>query len=129
MSQDLRAVVVAETLPQAQTLNEVLWTYSPTSFLPHGTEKEGRASDQPIWITTTIENPNGADVLIFTSLQQKEQLDGFSRALYMFDGNHKENLEKARILWGKYRGEDHTLAYWQQDAEGKWISQEQGQGF
>ena len=129
LSQGLRTVVVAETESQVQTLNDTLWTYHPTSFLPHGTEKEGRAPDQPIWITSKIENPNGAQVLVFVTLREKEDFDTVSRVLYMFDGNRKENLEKAGGLWKKYKESGHTLAYWQQDAEGKWIPQEPGDGF
>ena len=129
LSQGLRTVVVAETEPQVQILNDTLWTYHPTSFLPHGTEKEGRAADQPVWITSKIENPNGAQVLFFATLQKKEGFDAFSRVLYMFDGNRPENLEKAGSLWKKYKEEGHALAYWQQDAEGKWVSQEPGAGF
>ena len=129
LSQGLRTVVVAETEPQVQILNDTLWTYHPTSFLPHGTEKEGRASDQPIWITSKIENPNGAQVLVFATLREKEGFDAFSRVLYMFDGNRTENLEKAGGLWKKYKEVGHSLAYWQQDAEGKWVSQEPGDSF
>lgn len=129
LSQGLRAVVVTDTVSQVQSLNESLWTYHPTSFLPHGTEKEGRPEDQPIWITSKIENLNGAQVLIFASLQEIEDFEGFSRVLYMFDGNLTENLEKARLLWRKYKGGGHSLAYWQQDSTGKWVSQESGESF
>jgi len=129
LSQGLWALVVAESSPQVQSLNESLWTYHPTSFLPHGTEKEGRAEDQPIWITSKVENLNGAQVLIFTTLQEKEEFGGFSRVLYIFDGNISENLEKARRLWKKYQSQGHALAYWQQDLGGKWISQEPGGRF
>ncbi len=128
LAQGLRAVVVTETEGQTQVLNDVFWTYHPTSFLPHGTDKEGRASDQPIWITPKIENPNGAQILVLTTLQERENFEGFSRILYMFDGNQKEDLEKARVLWRAHKGKNHGLTYWQQDKEGKWVSQEQVQG-
>lgn len=129
LSQGLRAVVVAENASQVQSLNDVLWTYHPTSFLPHGTEREGRAEDQPIWITSKMENLNGAHVLIFASLPEKEEIGEFSRVLYMFDGNTPAYLEKAQHLWRKHKAQGHVLAYWQQDLTGKWVAQELGKDF
>ena len=52
-----RAVVVTGSAERAESLASALWTYDDRSFLPHGTAKDGSAADQPIWITTVIENP------------------------------------------------------------------------
>ena len=57
-----RAVVIAGSEDRVEALNGLLWTYNPNSFLPHGTSRDGNAADQPVWLTTEDENPNGADV-------------------------------------------------------------------
>ena len=46
------------------SLDELLWTYSDASFLPHGTARAGHAALQPIYLTLGDENPNGANVLM-----------------------------------------------------------------
>ena len=44
-----------------ELLNRALWTYGKESFLPHGARSDGFAEDQPIYLTTQVENPNGGD--------------------------------------------------------------------
>ncbi len=47
-----------------ELLNRALWTYGKESFLPHGTRSDGFAEEQPIYLTTQVENPNGATILV-----------------------------------------------------------------
>jgi len=50
----LRALVVASSNEQAQSLNASLWTYSPGAFLPHGmkgSNLKDDPQDHPIWVT------------------------------------------------------------------------------
>jgi len=59
-----RAVVVAGSDERVEAIASALWTYDDRGFLPHGTAKDGFAADQPIWIATRAENPNGAQMLV-----------------------------------------------------------------
>ncbi|MEI8320546.1 MAG: DNA polymerase III subunit chi [Alphaproteobacteria bacterium] len=120
LQQNLRCVVVASTEADVQILNDQLWTYHPEGFLPHGTKKEGRPKDQPVWISTAQENPNESKVLVLTWPIPVENFDGFERIAYIFDGNKDDDLTAARSLWKEYNTPDHTLAYWQQDESGQW---------
>ena len=114
-----RAVVKARDAREVQRLNDHLWAYSPDSFLPHGSEKEGQAENQPVWITTEDEKPNGADVLILTDGTNSEMLDQFALCCDVFDGSNEAALSQARARWKAYKDTEHELTYWQQ-GQGGW---------
>ncbi|MCG8509211.1 MAG: DNA polymerase III subunit chi [Rhodospirillales bacterium] len=114
-----RAVVIAGSNPRVESLNAVLWTYDQDSWLPHGSEKDGRADEQPIWLTTGNDNPNGA-----TFLFQTEGCEGpvgdYERCFDLFDGNDPAAVEAARVRWKAYKDQGHDLTYWQQTDRGGW---------
>ena len=55
-----RAVVLAGSEERVEALNALLWTHDPDGWLPHGSDKDGNAPEQPVWLTEKDENPNGA---------------------------------------------------------------------
>src|SRR5689334_20616336 len=60
-----RAVIETDSEERVEALSTLLWTYADEAFLPHGTARDGEAGDQPVWITASDENPNGASVRFF----------------------------------------------------------------
>jgi len=116
----VRAVVRAGSEERVRFLNTNLWTYDQDSFLPHGSAAEGDAGDQPIWLTTEQENPNGAAILVLTDGAAAEDLANFTRCLDMFDGNDPAAVEAARTRWKTWRAAGHELTYWQQTEQGGW---------
>jgi DNA polymerase-3 subunit chi len=120
----MRAVVVAGSAERVEALNAALWTYEQLSFLPHGSAKDGLAEDQPIWLTTEDENPNGASVLVLTDGVGSAQVGQFARCLDMFDGRDVDAVAAARERWKAMKAGGHTLAYWQQNEAGSWEKKE-----
>src|SRR5919199_618488 len=57
-----RAVVQAASPERLAALDDHLWTFSDESFLPHATDKEPDAADQPVVLTLDERNPNAAAV-------------------------------------------------------------------
>jgi len=115
-----RAVVRGTDPERIEHLARVLWTYEPDSFLPHGTRRDGFAERQPVWLTTEVENPNGAQVLVLVHGAGHEGVEGFERVVDLFDGNDPEQLEAARARWRAARAAGHALAYWREDEHGRW---------
>lgn len=120
-----RAVVRAASRDRIESLSGVLWTYDPNSWLAHGTAEDGRAAEQPIWLTDERDNPNGASVLVLTDGMDAEDIDAFERCLDIFDGNDQEALAAARKRWAAARDEGHELHYWQQTDRGGWEEKSQ----
>lgn len=119
-----RAVVMAGSAERVGALNAVLWTYDPASFLPHGCAADGDAADQPIWLTSEDENPNGAKILLLTDGATSENLPTFDRCLELFDGRDEPAVAAARQRWAGYRDAGHDLTYWQQTDRGGWEKKE-----
>src|SRR6056297_3610677 len=72
-----RIVVKTPTEQDTERLNAHLWTYDPSSFLPHGSVKDANKTDQPVFLTAQDENPNSADVLILTQGAESPNIADF----------------------------------------------------
>ena len=121
-----RAVVLAGSAERVEALNDRLWTYEPDSWLPHGSSKDGDAALQPIWLTATDENPNGATILVMCDGARSDSVAGFSRCLDLFDGNDDEAVQAARERWKLRKAEGHDLVYYQQTERGGWEEKARG---
>ncbi len=115
-----RALVQAGSAERVEALAGHLWTYRDRSFLPHGTEKDGHAEQQPIWLTSEAENPNGAEVLFLTDGCERSDLASFSLVAVLFDGGEDSRLAAARDYWRRLRDAGETLTYWAEDEAGRW---------
>ena len=123
VEQGMRALVMAASPARVKALDGALWVFDQGSFLPHGTAKEGRAEAQPIYLTATEENPNGAGLLVLTdgvAPREPSFIDGFERCLDLFDGNDGQAVEAARGRWTRLKEDGHDLTYWQQTGQGGW---------
>lgn len=115
-----KALVQAGSPERVETLAAHLWTYRDRSFLPHGTEKDGFAEQQPIWLTAESENPNGAEVLFLTDGSERSDLASFALVAVLFDGSDAESLTAAREFWRRLRDSGEGLTYWAEDESGRW---------
>lgn len=115
-----RAVVIAASVERIESLSNALWTNDPNSWLAHGTAKDGEASEQPIWLTDTHENPNAASILVLTDGMSSKDLSVYERCLDMFDGNDPDAVQAARGRWKQASEDGHELHYWQQTDQGGW---------
>lgn len=120
----MRAVVIAGSEERVEALDAALWTYEQLSFLPHGSARDGEPEEQPVWLTTQDENPNGSSLLVLTDGAQSSQLGTFARCLDMFDGRDPDAVAAARTRWRAFKEAGHTLAYWQQNEAGGWVKKE-----
>ena len=120
LDQGMRALVMAPSAERVRALDGALWVFDQGSFLPHGTAEEGRAEDQPIYLTATEENPNGAGLLVLTDGLEPGFIGGFERCLDLFAGNDEQAVAAARGRWKRLKDAGHELTYWQQTERGGW---------
>jgi DNA polymerase III subunit chi len=119
-------VIQACSAERLAVVDELLWTYSDESFVPHGTAQEGDAEYQPVYLTCGADNPNGAAVRFFMERAQiapalaAAQGASYRRCLLLFDGNDADQLADARAQWATLKSAGHELAYFQQDEDGRW---------
>ncbi|PCI54862.1 MAG: DNA polymerase III subunit chi [Alphaproteobacteria bacterium] len=115
-----RILVKMRNAAEIAQMNDYLWTFSPDSFLPHGSEKNGNAEMQPIWITAEDENPNKADVLILCQGVVSGQQADFTLCCEMLDGHDHQAISDARARWKTYKEQGFEVTYWQQSEAGGW---------
>jgi DNA polymerase-3 subunit chi len=116
-----RGVVQATTEERLAALDDHLWTFSDDSFLPHGTDREPHAADQPVVITLGESNPNGASIrFLVEGADMPPDASAYQRMVILFDGNDPEALGRARDQWRVVKEAGHDVTYWQQDARGRW---------
>jgi len=123
---DKRALVRVGSEARAEQLSAQLWGYDPASWLPHGTKKDGRPEDQPVWLTADGENANGADFLFLTEGMTAADIDAFERCFELFDGNDGAQVAAARARWKAYKEQGHALKYLQQTDAGGWSEKASG---
>lgn len=115
-----RAVVVAGSEERVESLATALWTYDDRSFLPHGTAKDGDAADQPVWLTTRDENPNGAGMLVLVDGACPERIEAWPSVCIFFDSGDDAALAVTRQRWRDWKAAGHGVKYFKQGERGGW---------
>ncbi len=120
LERNFRVVIKAGSRERIEVLDTALWTHDAASFLPHGYIKDGTEKEQPVFLTTEDENPNGATVLVLTDGATSAAMDKFNLCCELFDGNDEDAVLQARVRWKEYKDKGYTLSYFQQNDAGKW---------
>ena len=118
-----RMVIETSVPERLAKLSEMLWASEDVAFLPHGFDGEPSPEQQPVWLTTTTENPNKAEVRVLLDGAKLADLSSLTRAVLMFDGNDETAIEAARAEWKTQKSAGHDISYWKQDENGKWQNQ------
>jgi DNA polymerase-3 subunit chi len=118
LSGGFRVLVVAGSAERVAHLDALLWTYDEASFLPHGSRRDGQPERQPILLSETEDNANGADLLVLTDGAASTRLADYRRCLDVFDGGDEAAVAAARERWQAAKAAGHALTYWQQTETG-----------
>jgi len=117
-----RVVVQAGSDERVDALDAHLWTYNDSSFLPHGTARDGEAAAQPILLTTADHNPNGATVrFLIDGVPMPPDAASYDRIVLLFDGEDDDAVAAARARWSEAKAQGFDVTYWQPDEQGRWV--------
>ena len=119
----LRLTVQSPNAERLKLLSDKLWGLEDVAFPAHGDAATPLPKEQPIYLTTTDENPNASAYRFFMDGAEPADLANFTRASVMFDGSDASALEQARTLWKRCKAEGHNISYWKQDEQGRWKDQ------
>ena len=116
-----RVLVRAASDEMVAALNERLWTYDDASFLPHGAAGDGDPMTQPVFLTTELENPNAATMLVrLSGAETGDADDAFDLVVLLFDGRDEAALALARGEWRRLKDQGRAISYWRESDEGGW---------
>ncbi len=113
-----RALVMCGSPEWVAALDNALWEAAEPDWLPHGTEADGDADLQPIWLAVDDAAPNRARFLFLTHGADTPRLGAFDRVFDLFDGTDEAAVAAARLRWKAAKQAGHALTYWQQGARG-----------
>jgi DNA polymerase-3 subunit chi len=115
-----RALVHVRDQGLRDAVDERLWTWRADSFLPHGQANDERKAVQPILLSDSLDNANGAQALFVVDGGELGDLAGYERCLVIFDGRDDAALARAREQWKQVKAGGNEASYWRQTEEGGW---------
>jgi len=116
-----KVLISCNTKQIVKRIDDLLWNYNGSKFLPHGTNIEENTQNQPILITSESDNLNNADVLISFSGKQVSDFSSFLRVFDIFESS-PEQLESGRERWKEYKNKGYELSYFT-SKNGSWAKQ------
>jgi DNA polymerase-3 subunit chi len=120
LARDWRAVIQAGSEERVEALDTLLWTYREESFLPHGTRRDPNPDQQPVFLTSSEDNPNAAAVRFLVDGADVADVSTYTRIVYLFDGRDAGAVERAREQWRRLQAAGCDVTYWQQSPDGRW---------
>ena len=123
-----RVVVRGVNPARIEALSAHLWTRGDASFLPHGTEADGDAERQPVWLCcdpakSAGANPNSANTLFLIEGAEidTDELATMEMVAVLFDGLDETAVAKARDHWRLVSEAGLKAVYWAQNEGGAWV--------
>lgn len=114
-----RAIVETEPFERVEALDQMLWTFSEDSFLPHGVDGQLNAESQPVLLTDAQDNSNNAEIRFFVDGGDVTQHQNYERLVYLFNGLDEQAVKRAREQWKKAVDADMDVTYWAQGPDGR----------
>jgi len=97
-----RIHILTDSQQQSKALDDMLWQYSASSFLPHCSLDSGGDNGEPVTLGTELAAATHADVLINLSTQPCASEDQFSRINEVISADN-ESLEQGRVRYRFYK--------------------------
>ncbi|MFT5704035.1 MAG: DNA polymerase-3 subunit chi [Rickettsiales bacterium] len=117
LDENKKALIYCQDEAQKVEIDNGLWSFSKTKFVPHSTSADKLDhSTQPIFITSSEENPNKAEYLIMLTETGEEMLKQFDKIFYFFGSGE---VKDARRLWTKYKKQSASLNFYRKN-NGAW---------
>ncbi len=92
-------------------LDEQLWSFSATDFVPHGLVQafnETQRQFTPIWLCTAVEQGAGRQVLVNLTQAMPARVTGFERVIEVVSQDEADR-KSARIRWKQYTDQGYEI--------------------
>lgn len=103
-----RIHIQTESEQQSRLLDDLLWQYAPSSFIPHRTLDGSNESSDPVSLGTDLAGAKHADVLINLGKQASQAGDQFGRINEVISAD-PESLEQGRNRYREYKKNDYQI--------------------
>lgn len=107
-----RLQILAPHSGQASRLDDLLWTFRPDSFIPHGLlEPAGANPALPVIIATREEPVPGIEHLLMLEFAAPEFLRSFAEAIHLVVVDNRERRAASRRYWVQLREAGFALRH------------------
>ncbi len=120
-----RSLVRTRSSMATDELDEYLWSYELSSFLPHSKPGDQEISLSPIHISDEIDNPNNAQFLFVVNTERVniDEILSFKRTFIIFNNDDVDILKSTMSLWTNLEKVPIERRYWTQDNQ-RWVLKE-----
>ena len=95
-----RVQILAVDREQAARMDDLLWTFKPESFIPHGLwARSPDQPEQPVVITTEKDAVEGMDSLLMMGYSEVDLVSRFPHAVHLVVADNHERLDSSRRYW------------------------------
>lgn len=102
---------------RVKVVDKTLWTFSKNAFIPHGDKSLGFSELQSVYLTSEIENPNKATVLVMTDdFDYKSWNQNFERVICIFEDDDSAKI--AQSMFSDLKNQGENVKYWKQSQKG-----------
>lgn len=115
LSQGLRVMILSPDIDTSRRLDDMLWRYPPTGFIPHCRPSDPIAHETPVIIDETCENPPHDDVLVNLGHTSPPAFSRFRRLVEIV-GTGDEESRQARDRYRFYRDRGYEIHHHRLDA-------------
>ena len=106
-----KVVLLAADDAQAAQLNEALWTFSDTDFLPHVMPGDALAAQTPIIVTASMAAPlPHTDILVNLGQSVPEGVDRFAR-VFEIVSTDEQDAHEGRQRYVAYKKQSYPLTH------------------
>ena len=110
-AQGRKLQIIALDQEQAERLDDLLWTFKPDSFVPHGLWVGSLDEpDQPVVITIRKEQLQGMDSLLMMGYSEVDLVSRFSHAVHLVVDT-EERLDSSRRYWTLLKDAGFSLGH------------------
>ena len=71
ISKNWNSLVLLDNTERMEEINDLLWTFSDTSFIPHGSQSDLSPDKQNVYLTCNEENLNNSNIIFSIDVPQR----------------------------------------------------------
>ena len=116
------SVVLLDNIERMEEINDFLWSYKDTSFLPHGSQNDKNSELHTVYLTCEEENPNDSDVIFSIDGLLIKNLNSWQRCIFIFNEQNLKVVDQFNTYKKNIDQSQHFLKSFEQDTNGKWIN-------
>ena len=116
------SVVLLDNIERMEEINDFLWSYKDTSFLPHGGQNDKNSELHRVYLTCEEENPNDSDVIFSIDGLLIKNINSWQRCIYIFNEQNLKVVDQFNTYKKNIDQSQHVLKSFEQDTNGKWIN-------